>query len=280
MVKLCLFDGQRLGAVVDEEVADLEHFVGRKLPNNILKMRELISKYDELMSDIAEGVSKGKRTPKSSVKLLAPISEPSKILCAFANYRLHAQEMGGTPVPPKPELFLKAPSAVIGPGDKVILPRVPAKVFHHEAELAVVVGKAARDVKASEALKHVFGYTCFIDVSARGLPDNPLCGMLRGKSFDTFAPIGPYIVTADEIPDPRNLQIKLWVNDELRQDGNTRDMVYGVPEQIEYCSSIMTLKPGDLIATGTPEGVGPITDGDKIRMWIQKIGELEVAVSS
>jgi 2-keto-4-pentenoate hydratase/2-oxohepta-3-ene-1,7-dioic acid hydratase in catechol pathway len=280
MVKLCLFDGQRLGAVLNEEVADLEQFVGRKLPNNILKMRELISRYEELKGDIVEGVAKGKRALRSSVKLSAPIPEPSKILCAFANYKLHAQEMGGTPVPPKPELFLKAPSAVIGPGDKVVLPNVPAKVFHHEAELAVVIGKLARNVEASQALKHVFGYTCFIDVSARGLPDNPFCGMLRGKSFDTFAPVGPYIVTADEIPNPQDLQIKLWVNGELRQNGNTRDMVYGVPEQIEYCSSIMTLKPGDIIATGTPEGVGPIKDGDKIKMWIERIGELEVIVSS
>jgi 2-keto-4-pentenoate hydratase/2-oxohepta-3-ene-1,7-dioic acid hydratase in catechol pathway len=168
--------------------------------------------------------------------------------------------------------FLKAPSSIIGPGDTVKLP------FHerrtdHEAELAFVVGKRAKDVRASDAHSYIFGYFALMDITVRGQEDRPW-----RKSFDTFTPIGPWIVTADEIGNPNELGLHLWVNGEERQSANTKDLIYDCYKFFEAASSVMTLEPGDIITTGTPEGVGPIQKGDRIRIQIDRIGEFSVSV--
>jgi 2-keto-4-pentenoate hydratase/2-oxohepta-3-ene-1,7-dioic acid hydratase in catechol pathway len=201
------------------------------------------------------------------VDLLAPC-EPSKIVCVGQNYARHAQEMGKE-VPQEPLLFLKAPSAVIGPGDPIILPPQSALV-DHEAELAVVIGRRAKGVCRGEAMGYVFGCTCLNDVTARDLQRRD-GQWSRAKGFDTFAPLGPCIACR---LDPSALAVRCRVNGELRQDGCTDDLVFGVETLIEYISAAMTLYPGDVIATGTPSGVGPLVDGDTVTVEIPGIGEL------
>ncbi|HBY44771.1 MAG TPA: fumarylacetoacetate hydrolase, partial [Chloroflexi bacterium] len=177
------------------------------------------------------------------------------------------------------DMFLESPDSVIGPGGTVALPNHPASIFHHEAELALVIGARAKDLPADErALAALAGYTCAIDVSARGIGRMPPSRM--GKSFDTFTPLGPAIVTPNEVPDPQNLRVTLSVNGEIRQDYSTADMEYSVVEILAYISGYMTLVPGDVILCGTNhQGIGPLQDGDQVRMEIEGIGTLEVGVS-
>ena len=183
----------------------------------------------------------------------------------------------GTRSAPAPiNAFHKSPSAIIGNGDTMVLPDVPATIFEGEAEMAVVIGKKATNVKAEDAMSYIFGYTNFIDGSARGLPP-PGNVFFQMKSRDTFAPIGPYLVTADEIQDPQKLQIKLWNNGVLMQNFNTDDMAHKIPRCIEWLTSIHTLEPGDIIATGTNHrGLNSFMDGDKIELETEGLGRLEV----
>lgn len=198
-----------------------------------------------------------------------PVVMPSKIVCAAINYRAHGAELGHS-VPEEPRLFLKPPSAVIGAGQAIILPESSSRV-DHEGELAVVVGRSAKNVAEEHADEYIFGYTCANDVTARDLQQrDQLFG--RAKGFDTFCPIGPWIET--EVPDPDNLVLRTLVNEEVRQEGSTADMIFGPRKLLAYVSSIMTLSPGDVILTGTPEGVGPIRDGDEVRVEIEEVGLL------
>jgi 2-keto-4-pentenoate hydratase/2-oxohepta-3-ene-1,7-dioic acid hydratase in catechol pathway len=174
--------------------------------------------------------------------------------------------------------FHKASSAVIGDGDTMVLPDVPASIFEGEAELALIIGKRAHHVSQADALKHIFGYTCFIDGSARGLPP-PGNVFFQMKSRDTFAPTGPWIVTADEIADPMNLNITLTNNGAVMQKFNTNDMAHNIPRCVEWLSSIHTLEPGDIVATGTNHrGLNPFMDGDKIELTVEKVGTLKFNV--
>jgi 2-keto-4-pentenoate hydratase/2-oxohepta-3-ene-1,7-dioic acid hydratase in catechol pathway len=175
-------------------------------------------------------------------------------------------------------MFLESPDSVIGPGGTVVLPNHPATIFHHEAELGLIVGQRAKDLPADErAIEALAGYTCAIDVSGRGIGR---IGPSRiGKSFDTFTPLGPTIVTTDEVPDPQNLRVTLSVNGETRQDYATSDMEYNVPEILAFISAVMTLVPGDVIMCGTNhQGLGALQDGDQVEMTIEGIGTLDVAV--
>jgi 2-keto-4-pentenoate hydratase/2-oxohepta-3-ene-1,7-dioic acid hydratase in catechol pathway len=214
-------------------------------------------------------------------RLLAPV-QPGKIVAIGRNYREHAAEEGVDP-PAAPLIFAKLPSSVVGPGDEIRWdPGLTAQV-DYEAELGVVIGRRARRVALEAALDHVFGYTCLNDVSARDLQFGD-GQWIRGKSLDTFCPIGPVIVTADEIPDPQALAIRATVNGEVLQDASTAQMYFGVAELISYCSLAFTLEPGDVIATGTPSGVGVfrkpprfLGDGDRVVVEIERIGRLENA---
>jgi 2-keto-4-pentenoate hydratase/2-oxohepta-3-ene-1,7-dioic acid hydratase in catechol pathway len=205
----------------------------------------------------------------SEVTLLAPVS-PSKIVCVGRNYREHAAELGNK-MPEEPLLFLKPSSSIIGPGDSIELPGASQRV-EHEGELGVVIGKTARKLSDNDdPLSYVLGYTCVNDVTARDLQRKDV-QFTRGKSFDTFCPVGPWIVT--DI-DPTKVSVMTRVNGEVKQNGNTADMAFPVSFLIRYISNIMTLNPGDLIATGTPAGVSKMSDGDKVEVEVEGIGILE-----
>lgn len=202
-----------------------------------------------------------------AIELLAP-AEPSKIVALGTNYADHAHELG-RPLPVEPKIFLKAPSALIGPGAAIELPPVEGAV-EHEAELALVIGRRARHLDPLHALEHVLGYTCFNDVTARRL--QAVDGVFaRAKGFDTFAPCGPWLETDLH---PAELWLECRVNGELRQRERTAEMIFAVPEALAFISSIMTLLPGDLVAMGTPAGVGPLEPGDEVEVRIHGIGRL------
>lgn len=222
--------------------------------------------------------------PAEQTKLLAPIPDPQKIICLGLNYRDHAIE-SGSPIPKEPVLFSKYATALIGHGDAIVLPPVSQEV-DYEAELVIVVGKRGRHIKESEAMSYVAGYTVGHDVSARDwqLKKDGKQWMV-GKTFDTFAPTGPVLVTADEIPDPQNLAIKLRLNGQTMQDSNTKQMIFGVGFTVAYLSQVFTLEVGDLIFTGTPPGVGVarkppvfLKGGDVTEVEIEKLGVLRNSV--
>lgn len=210
----------------------------------------------------------GKGVPIPDLKVMAPVL-PSKIVCVGRNYREHAAELGNK-MPDEPLLFLKAPSAVIGSGDSIKLPS-DSKQVEHEGELGVVIGRrAAKLTDNDDPLSYVLGYTCVNDITARDLQRKDV-QFTRGKSFDTFCPVGPFIVDG---LDPLNLVVTTRVNGTVRQTGRTADMAFSVPFLIRYIANIMTLYPGDLIATGTPAGVSPLKDGDVVEVEIEGIGVL------
>lgn len=211
------------------------------------------------------------------IRLLAPC-EPSKIICVGLNYKAHIDEFkrDRSGIPEEPVLFMKPPTAVTGPGSDVELPPDSAQV-DFEAELAVVIGKKSKSVKPEEAENIIFGYTCGNDVTARDLQRKD-GQWTRGKGFDTFAPLGPWIETS---LDARNLRIQLYLNEELRQDSYTGNMIFPIPQLVSFISRVMTLLPGDVILTGTPQGVGKMKEGDKVKVVIEGIGSLEnTAVNS
>jgi 2-keto-4-pentenoate hydratase/2-oxohepta-3-ene-1,7-dioic acid hydratase in catechol pathway len=217
--------------------------------------------------------------PLSSVKLCAPIPKPTKIICVGLNYRDHAIE-SKMEIPTRPTIFSKYNNTVIGPGDEIIIPKNTEKP-DYEAEFAFVIGKGGRHIKAADWQEHVFGYMNLNDVSARDV-QLAVSQWVMGKTFDTFAPMGPWLVTADEIADPHNLNISLTMNGETLQDSNTRELIFKIPELIEFLSSIMTLEAGDIVSTGTPSGVGfsykpPkwLKPGDEIVVKVEGLGELK-----
>ncbi|MFN8121707.1 MAG: fumarylacetoacetate hydrolase family protein [Thermoleophilia bacterium] len=223
----------------------------------------------------------GPPVPLNRVSLTAPL-RPVKLLGVVRNYALHAAEMREE-APPDPQLFSKLVTAVTGPDGPVVHPDVTGQL-DYEGELAVVIGRTAKGVAEADAMDHVFGYTIVNDVSARDLQKTER-QWARAKGCDTFAPMGPWVVTADEIPDPHALRIRTWVNGELRQDGSTADMLHPVPKLISWFSRTVTFEPGDVIATGTPAGVGKgfdpprfLSPGDTVRIAIDGIGEIEHGV--
>jgi 2-keto-4-pentenoate hydratase/2-oxohepta-3-ene-1,7-dioic acid hydratase in catechol pathway len=216
--------------------------------------------------------------PLASVRLLAPVPRPPKLICIGLNYRDHAAETR-MEIPKIPTIFAKFSNVVIGPGDAIILPKISHKP-DYEAEFMFVIGTGGRNIAAENWQQHVFGYTVFNDVSARDFQMATTQWMI-GKTFDTFAPMGPYLVTADEIRDPHALDISLRIGSEVLQHSNTRELIFKIPELVAYLSSVVTLEPGDVVATGTPAGVGfarkpprYLQPGEEVIVSIQGIGEL------
>jgi 2-keto-4-pentenoate hydratase/2-oxohepta-3-ene-1,7-dioic acid hydratase in catechol pathway len=274
-MKLAFFDNYKLGVVVGDKIVDASAVTkGIKAlgPQDVI--RGVIEKWSSYKGKLAAAAKKGKGKPLAKVKLRPPLPKPENIICMAVNY----MEDGTLPEPAPINAFMKSPSAVIGDGDTMVLPDMAASVFEGEAEIAVVIGKRASKVKAADAMKYVFGYTNFIDGSARGVvpPTNVFYQM---KSRDTFAPIGPYIVTADEIKDPHKLQVKLTNNGTVYQNFNTDDMAHKIPRCIEWVTSIHTLEPGDILATGTNHrGLNPFMNGDKIELTCEGCGTLHISV--
>lgn len=242
------------------------------------KAREVFDNIQRNFSALDNAKEKGWLVPSQDAYWFAPVPRPGKLICIGLNYRDHAKE-ANLPVPERPVIFSKFSSAVIGPGEPVVLPATSQKV-DYEAELAVVIGRRAKNVKAERAYDYVLGYTAFNDVTARDFQfaDGQ---WQRGKSCDTFGPMGQSIVTTDVIKDPHKLAIRLTLNNEIMQESNTDQLIFGVPQLIEFISESITLEPGDVIATGTPAGVGfarkpPVflKPGDEMEVTIEGVGGL------
>jgi len=213
--------------------------------------------------------------PLRDIRLRVPVADPSKIIAAPVNYRDHQAEMNVDATIGALGFFLKAPSSLLDPGGTIQLPYHDRR-FDQEGELALVIGRTARRVAEQDALSYVFGYTGLLDITMRGGEDRS-----TRKSFDTFTPMGPVLVTADEFGDPDAVELRCWVAGDLRQKANTRDLIWGVPRLVSYASSVTTLYPGDVITTGTPAGVGPLSAGDTIRLELSGLGlELVVQVAA
>jgi 2-keto-4-pentenoate hydratase/2-oxohepta-3-ene-1,7-dioic acid hydratase in catechol pathway len=242
---------------------------------------ELIEGGDEWVAKAAKLVKASPQDARhklADVKLLAPIPKPRKLICVGLNYRDHAIETN-SPIPDVPTIFNKFATAVIGPGASIVLPKV-STMPDFEAEFAFVIGKGGRNIKAADWRKHMFGYTIVNDVSARDY-QRATTQWLMGKTFDTFAPMGPWIVTADEIADPHALDIQLEIGGEMLQNSNTKELIFKIPELVEFLSSVFTLEPGDIVSTGTPAGVGVartpqrfLKPNETVTVRIPAIGEL------
>jgi 2-keto-4-pentenoate hydratase/2-oxohepta-3-ene-1,7-dioic acid hydratase in catechol pathway len=274
-MKLAYFDDFKLGVVKGDGVVDVSDIVAdipHTGPGDL--MSGLIARFDAFRGKLEAAAEAGVAVPLTSVRIRPPLPKPGNIDCMAVNY----MEDGTLAQKPQRNGFHKASSAIIGHGDTMILADIPATIFEGEAELAMVIGKRADNVSEADAMGHVFGYLNFIDGSARGLPPDRNV-FFQVKSRATFAPIGPFLVTADEIDDPQNLAVKLWVNGEVKQDFNTNDMAHKLPEVIAFLSSIHTLEPGDLVATGTNHrGLSAFQDGDVVELEVEGLGRLKINV--
>lgn len=291
----------RAGLVVKDFVIDLERASGealfqkegvKRLPTSL---KEVLRRGDEALERCSRLESRFRELPVEEypagfciplceAKLAPPIPDPQKIICIGMNYRDHCEEQK-KPLPEKPVIFAKFPTALIGHNDPIVKPTLTEQM-DYEAELGVIIGKRGRNIPEHEALSHVAGYTIVNDVTARDIQFSD-GQWVRGKSFDTFAPTGPYLVTGDEVPDPQKLSIRLTVNGELRQSSNTANMVFSVGFLVSYISKVCTLLPGDIISTGTPGGVGVfrkppvfLRSGDVVSIEIEKLGTLENRVEA
>jgi 2-keto-4-pentenoate hydratase/2-oxohepta-3-ene-1,7-dioic acid hydratase in catechol pathway len=259
-MKLLFFDDFKLGVLKGESVVDVSGVVAdipHLGPHDLLN--GLIERFDAYRPKLDAAVASGTGVPVGSVRIRPPVPKPFTIVCMAVNY----MEDGTRSEPAPINAFQKAPNAIIGDGDTMVLPDIPASIFEGEAEVALVIGKRATAVKAEDAMEYVDG-------SARGVP-----AFYQMKSRETFAPIGPYLVTADEIADPQKLQVKLWNNGELMQNFNTDDMAHKIARCIEWVTSIHTLEAGDILATGTNHrGLNPFMDGDTIEIETEGLGRL------
>ncbi len=261
------------------------NWLPKKAENLISAGPETILEVEQRLSDISERERREFLINLSEVKLLAPILNPPKIICLGLNYRDHAAEQGAR-IPEEPIIFMKPRTSIVGPGDPIIKPTFVEKL-DYEGELAVIIGKKGKYIPLSETKEYIFGYTVFNDVSARDIQFKDR-QWTRGKSFDTFAPMGPCITFRDQISDPSDLKIRTWVNGELRQNSSTSNMVFNVFEIIHHLSRVMTLEPCDIIATGTPAGVGVfmkpkprfLKPGDLVEIEISGIGRLRNKVAA
>jgi 2-keto-4-pentenoate hydratase/2-oxohepta-3-ene-1,7-dioic acid hydratase in catechol pathway len=283
-VKLALFDDSRLGIVVDDrELCDVTDAIPAFDPDPLTAgwWRALCRDWPQLRERLTDAAASARRIPVDSVTLHAPVLNPSKVIAAASNYKAHVAEMHGVQERTlggveawmmEFDVFLKAPSSITDPAGPIVLPPevvAEGREIHHESELVVVIGTGGRDIPEEEALGHVFGYTIGLDITVRSPADRS-----RRKSYDTFSPMGPWIRVADEEFDAGELDILLTVDGEVRQTCNTRELITPVARIISYASRVMTLNPGDVIFTGAPPGVGPITAGEVLHTSISGIGEM------
>jgi 2-keto-4-pentenoate hydratase/2-oxohepta-3-ene-1,7-dioic acid hydratase in catechol pathway len=284
-MRLCRFDEGRLGVVDGEHVRDvtpaLDVLPGYRYP--LPGHDVLVAHLDDVLARARAIVAQAPAIPLSGVRLLSPVANPGKIVAAPVNYNRHLDEVRGdaalhhnnpghTLTIHNAGVFLKATSSLVGPGQGVVVRREDRRT-DHEVELAFVIGRTANRVAAADAMRYVAGYAVGLDITIRGSEDRSF-----RKSADTYTVLGPWLVTADEIPDPGNLDLQLELNGELRQKSNTKHLILGVGQLIELASSFYTLHPGDIVLTGTPEGVSPIEPGDRVVASIERIGTLEVHV--
>jgi 2-keto-4-pentenoate hydratase/2-oxohepta-3-ene-1,7-dioic acid hydratase in catechol pathway len=274
-MKLLYFNDFRLGVLKGDSVVDVTpavQNVPHTGPGNLII--GVIERWSDLRGRLESAAGSGRGVPVSQVKIRPPLPKPVNVDCMAVNY----MEDGTRKEPAPINAFHKSPGCIVGHGDTVILPDIALSIFEGEAELGAVIGKRAKQVPAARAMEHVFGYVNFIDGSAR---DATTLGnsFYQVKSRDTFAPIGPYLVTADEIRDPHKLQVRLWANGVLKQNYNTDDMANKIPRCIEWISGIHELEPGDIIATGTNHrGLSALQNGDTVELEIDGLGRLAVSI--
>ena len=271
-MKLAFFNDYQLGVIRDDQIVDVKSAltgISYHSPQELMEM--IIKSWSAVQPKLEQAAQGEEGVALDNVRLRPPLPRPGQLVCLAGNYREPAHPDRGDF-----NAFLKSPTGIIARGDTVELPSADATVFHFEPELSVIIGKTATRISQSEAMDCIFGYTQFIDASARGLPG----GFFLGKSWHTFAPLGPAIVTADEIGDPNELQVRLWVNDDLRHDFSTNSMARFIPEVLEEVTKVLTLEPGNVVSTGTHHyGLAPIQDGDKLRMEIEGFGpDLRVSI--
>ena len=288
-MKIACFDEHRIGIVEGDFDDGRLYDVTAALPAALdllpqQRVNWLAAHWLELLPAIRRARGSAVGRPLDSVRWLPANPCPPHVFAAPANYRKHIGELGSRVVTKKGRtareqgFFLKAPGSVVGHGGTIELPKGSARRFDHESELAVIIGTPGRDIPRAQALQHVFGYSCLIDATMRIEPEQFEEERSMRKSFAGFTPLGPWIVTADEVPDVQALDNRLHVNGELKQQANTRDMIVGVAELIELVSSVLPLQAGDVIASGTPEGVGPFRPGDTLRIAIERVGAMTVHV--
>ena len=274
-MKLLYFNDFRLGVLKGDSVVDVTAIV-QNIPHTGPGdlMNGLIARFGDFRARLEKAAAEGRGVPVTQVKIRPPLPKPVNVDCMAVNY----MEDGTRKAPAPINAFHKSPGCIVGHGDTMVLPDIAATIFEGEAELALVIGKRASFVPASKAMEYVFGYVNFIDGSARGvLPEGNTFYQMKSRA--TFAPIGPYLVTADEIKDPHKLQVRLWVNGVLKQNYNTDDMAHKIPRCIEWITSIHELEPGDILATGTNHrGLSAFQDGDKIDLEVGGLGRLTVGV--
>lgn len=290
IVRFLHSDTESYGLLADKDILSLpllskaqKHSIPSSLESLISLGKEGIHSIEELMQSLTKTDKEKATIKKGEVSILAPVPSPPKMVCLGLNYRDHAEEQGAR-IPEEPIIFMKPRTAIIGPDESIVKPSF-VKQLDYEAELAIVVGKKGKNIPVSEAKKFIFGYTVFNDVSARDIQFRDR-QWTRGKSFDTFAPMGPCITTANQIEDPNNLRISTRVNGEERQNSSTRNMVFNVYEIVHQISRVMTLEPCDIIATGTPAGVAVfmkpnpkfLSLGDVVEVEIEMIGTLRNSV--
>jgi 2-keto-4-pentenoate hydratase/2-oxohepta-3-ene-1,7-dioic acid hydratase in catechol pathway len=272
-MKLLRFGADRLGVLAGNELIDISDLVEPSSSGRLAAWIAATAAGRAPSLDLGDDGALPRLDP-ASVTPTCPLPEPPKIIAAPVNYLAHQGEMKAEHTVADLGIFLKARTSVIGPAETVVLPYTDRR-FDQEAELGVVIGRRARGLTPGAARGVIFGYTCLFDISMRSTEDRS-----TRKSFDTFTPVGPWVVTADELPDPAELRLSCWVNGNLRQDASIGDLIFDVPTLVAYASSVMTLEPGDIVATGTPAGVGPIDHGDTLVMEIPGVGRLEVSVSA
>ena len=291
-MKLALYDDNRLGVVTSTadgdvlvDVTDAVPWPHDPDPLTAGWWRALCRDFSGLSPDLRAAAEEGTPRPVREEMLRAPVLGPSKVLAAASNYGEHVAEMHGVQERTlgrveawmmEFDVFLKAPSSIVGPGAQIVLPAdvvAAGQEIHHESELVVVIGRGGKDLPVESAMDAVLGFTAGLDITVRSAADRS-----RRKSYDSFSPLGPWIVTADELGDGSGLDIRLTSRGETRQSVNTRDMVTPVPQIVSYASRVMTLNPGDVLFTGAPPGVGPITAGEKLEMTISGIGSMTVQV--
>ena len=279
-MKLASFGGGRIGLVVDDRLVDAS--AASSVSADFwppVGMVKLIADFDRAKPQLEALARSGAGTPLASADLECPILWPNKVIAFPANYHAHVEEMKtGTGLISKFKadgqgFFLKSNSSLSGPRDPIVLPNIQGRQIHHECELAVIIGKGGRMISRENAMDHVFGYSCLLDIVVRGQEER-----VMRKSYDTFCPLGPYIVTRDEVPRFDDIDLRLEVNGEVRQKANTRDLIVDIPDMIRMASSVMTLYPGDIIASGTPSGVGPLKAGDKVKIVISHVGSMTLDV--
>ena len=290
-MKICRFDNERVGVVDNELVYDVTDTVAAAMPRLSWPLPigdVFVANLDGLLPKIRAALPSATSVPLASIRLQSPVANPPHVIAAPLNYPLHVQESAdpainhgvhmpthegfATPID-KYGLFLKSHTGVIGPAVEVVL-HWPGRRNDHEVELAVVIGRPGKNIPRAQALSHVAGYCIGLDITVRGTEDRSF-----RKAADTYSVLGPWLVTADEIGDPGSLDFGIEVDGEPRQRSNTRHLICDVPDLIERASRVYALNPGDVIMTGTPDGVGEITSGCVMHAWIEKIGEMNVRVA-